>query len=150
MGKSDISVKAITEAIHEYMYEKLSESPETGEEKNSACGEKKINIIKNKPNETQNQRPDCSKRAAPDWAKQHECPARGKKCVKCRKLRHYAKCCRSKQQINHIAYEKKYSADEDDWTLEKIHSIQQNIDSMGVKNKNGPPYYTKTLLITDQ
>ena len=29
-----MSVKAITDAIHEYMYEKLNDSPETGEEKN--------------------------------------------------------------------------------------------------------------------
>ena len=31
--KSDMSIEAITDAIHEYMYEKLKESPETEEEK---------------------------------------------------------------------------------------------------------------------
>ena len=31
--KSDMSVEAITEAIHEYMYEKLNESPETDEDR---------------------------------------------------------------------------------------------------------------------
>ena len=30
-----MSVEAITEAIHEYMYEKLNESPETDEDKKS-------------------------------------------------------------------------------------------------------------------
>ena len=33
--KSDMSVEAITDAIHEYMYEKLNDSPETEEEKNN-------------------------------------------------------------------------------------------------------------------
>ena len=31
--KSNMSVEAITDAIHEYMYEKLNESPETEDEK---------------------------------------------------------------------------------------------------------------------
>ena len=31
--KSDMSIDAITEALHEYMYEKLNDSPETEEEK---------------------------------------------------------------------------------------------------------------------
>ena len=49
-----MSVEAITEAIHEYMYEKLNESPET-EEKKSIHGKKQI-WKKNKPNATR--RPD--------------------------------------------------------------------------------------------
>ena len=31
--KSDMSVEAITDILHEYMYEKLNDSPETEEEK---------------------------------------------------------------------------------------------------------------------
>ena len=43
--KSDMSVEAITEAIHEYMYEKLNESPETDEDKkNQTCGKKKTKV----------------------------------------------------------------------------------------------------------
>ena len=87
---------------------------------------------------------------APNWSKQHDCPAKGKKCVKCSKLGHYTKCCRSTRKINHIADEETYRADEDDWTPDRIHSIQQKINSMGTKCKNGPPFYTKTLLVNNR
>ena len=33
--ESDMSVEAITDAVHEYMYEKLNDPPETEEEKKS-------------------------------------------------------------------------------------------------------------------
>ena len=39
--KGDMSVEAITDAIHEYMYEKLNDSPETDEEKKIRHVEKK-------------------------------------------------------------------------------------------------------------
>ena len=52
--------------------------------------------------------------------------------------------------MSHIADEEIYSADENDWTPDRIHSIQQKIHSMGTKSKNGPPFYTKHYwLITD-
>ena len=52
--------------------------------------------------------------------------------------------------MSHIADEEIYNADEDDWTPDRIHSIQQKIHSMGTKSKNGPPFYTKHYwLITD-
>ena len=55
----------------------------------------------------------CNKCGARNWPKQHECPAKGKKCIKCGKLGHYAKCCRSARKINHTADEEVYSAEED-------------------------------------
>ena len=51
--------------------------------------------LKNKePTErySKTRRIDCNKCGAPNWSKQHECPARGKKCIKCGKLGHYANC----------------------------------------------------------
>ena len=60
---------------------------------------------------------------------------------------HYTKCCRSGRKINHIADEEAYSADEDEWTPDRIHSIQQKINSLGNGSKNGLPFYTKTLLV---
>ena len=39
--KSDMSIEAITDAIHDYMYEILNESPETEEEKKTRHVEKK-------------------------------------------------------------------------------------------------------------
>ena len=68
---------------------------------------------------------DCNRCGAPNWSKQHDCLAKGKKCAKCGKLGHFAKCCRSGRKINHIADEEAYSADADEWTQDRIHSIQQ-------------------------
>ena len=66
------------------------------------------------------------------------------------KLGHYAKCCRSAGKMNHIADEKADSADEYNWIPARIHSIQQKIHPMGAKSKNGPPFYTKTLLVNNR
>ena len=132
--KSDMSVEAITEAIHEYMYEKLNESPETDEDKNiRRLEERKLKYGKEhtERNPKTAKRLDCNSCGAPNWSKQHECPAKGKKCAKCGKLGHYAKCCRSGRKINHIADEEAYTADEDEWTPDRIHSIQQKNQLIG-------------------
>ena len=47
---------------------------------------------------------------------------------------------------NHKAEEEAYSMDEDDWIPDRLHSIQQKINLMGTKSKNGPQFYSKTLL----
>ena len=150
--KSDMSIEAITDAIHEYMYEKLIDSPETEEEKKIRHVDKR-KITKNKEQTEpylKTRRLDCKKCGAPNWSKQHECPARGNKCEKCGKLGHYAKCCRSIRKMNHIADEETESADEDDWTPDKIHSKQQKMNSMGPTNKNEIPFYTRTLLVNNR
>ena len=54
------------------------------------------------------------------------------------------------RKLNHIADEEAESADEDNWTLDKIHSIQPKINSIGAKSKNGIPFYTRTLLINNR
>ena len=82
--------------------------------------------------------------------KQHECPVRGKKCVKCGKVGHYTKCCRSTRKMNNIADGKTYSADEGDWIPDRIHSIQQKINSKGTNSKDGPPFYIKTILVNNR
>ena len=82
--------------------------------------------------------------------KKRESPAKGKKCVECSKIGHYAKCCRSSREINHVMEEEAYSAGEDDWRTDRIHSIQQKIHSLGTNGKNGPLLYTATLLVNDR
>ena len=96
--KNDMSVvEAITEALHEHMYEKLNDSPETEEEKKIRY----LNKRKAKSHKEQMDKPtkfkkmDCNRCGAPNWSRQHEFPARGKKCAKCEKFGHYAKCCRT-------------------------------------------------------
>ena len=75
------------------MYEKLK----TEEEKKIRYVDKRK--LKNRKEQTERypitRRLDCNKCGAPNWSKQSECPPRGKKCIKCGKLRQYAKCCRS-------------------------------------------------------
>ena len=63
---------------------------------------------------------------------------------------HYAKCYRSTRKIKTIADEGTFSADEDDWRPDRKHSIQQKINSMGTKCKNGPRFYTKSLLVNNR
>ena len=85
-----------------------------------------------------------------NWSKQYDCPAKGRKCIKCDKLGHYAKHCRSTRKTGHIANEETYSADEDEWTLDRKLSNQQKINSMGIKSNNGQPFYTITLLVNNR
>ena len=63
---------------------------------------------------------DCNRCGAPEGSKQHECPARGMKCVKGGQIGHYAECRRSSCRINHVAEEELYSAKEWDWTPDGI------------------------------
>ena len=91
--KSDMSIEAMTEAIHEYMYEKLNDSPETEEEKKirylNNRKRKNTKDLSEKP--TKFKKVDCNRCGAPNWSRQHECPAKGKKCAKYEKIGHNAK-----------------------------------------------------------
>ena len=142
-----MSIGAITDAMHEYKYEKLNEAPETEEEKKIRNVDKR-KLTKNKEQTERypkTRRLDCNKCGPPNWSKQHDCPARGKKCVKCGKLGHYAKCCRSTGKINHIADEEAESADEDDWTFDKIHSIQQKKLNGSKEEERNPVLHKNTI-----
>ena len=71
-----MSIEAIIEALHEYMYEKLNDSPETEEEKKIRyLNKRKTNSTKElseKP--TKFKKVDCNRCGAPNWSRQHECP----------------------------------------------------------------------------
>ena len=135
------------------MYEKLNDSPETHEEKKIRHVEKrKLKLTKKQADKnTKFRRMDCNRCGAQNWSKQHECPARGKKRAKCVKPGNYAKCCRSMKKINHIAEEETNSADEDDWTPNRIHSIQPKVHTLTTNTKNGLRSTRRRYwLITDQ
>ena len=150
--KSDMSVEAITDALHEHMYEKLNDSPETEEEKKIRyLNKRKAKSFKeqtDKPTKFKNM--DCSKCGAPNWSRQHECPARGKKCAKCEKIGHYAKCCRTNKKINRIQEQETSSAEEDEWPPSTIHCINQKIHSTRQVNKDGPDFFTLTALVNNR
>ena len=147
--KSDMSVEAITEALHEHMYEKLNDSPETEEEKKIRY----LNRRKAKSHKEQTDKPtkfkkmDCNRCGAPNWTRQHECPAGGKKCAKCEKIGHYAKCCRTNKKINRIQEHETSSAEADDWSPNTIHYISQKIHSTRQMSKDGPDFFTLTSLV---
>ena len=90
---------------------------------------------------------DCNRCGAPNWSRQHECPARGKKCAKCEKISHYAKCCRTNKKINRLQEHETSSAEEDDWSQDTIHCINQKIHSTRQVNKDGPDIVTLTALV---
>ena len=150
--KSDMSVEAITDAILEYTYDKLNDSPETEEEKKIRY----LNKRKIKPTKEQPEKPTkfkkvyCNRCGAPNRSRQHECPARGKKCAKCGKIGHFAKCCRTNKRVNHIMEEETSSANEDDWKPNTIHSVKQKIHSTRSTNSNGPDIFTITALVKNR
>ena len=91
-----MSVEAITDVIHEYMYENWNDSPETDKKKIRHVEKRKYKLTKEQADKiTKFRKMDCNRSGAPNWSKQHNCPARGKKYAKSGQPRHYAKCCRS-------------------------------------------------------
>ena len=144
--------EAITEALHEYMYEKLNDSPETEEEKIirhlNKRKTKSTNELSEKP--TKFKKLDCNRCGAPNWSRQHEWPARGKKCAKCEKIGHYAKYCRTNKRVNHVQDNEASSAEEDVWSPNTIHSVNQKVHSTRQMKQNGPEFFTRTALVNNR
>ena len=146
-----MSVETITDILHEYMYEKLNDSPETDEEKKNHLNKRKTRINKETSDKLAKfKKIDCNRCGAPNWSRQHECPARGKKCAKCGKIGHFPKSCRSNMKINHIQDEETSSAEEDEWAPDTIHSIKQKIHSIQSTSINGPEFFTVTALFNNR
>ena len=147
-----MSIEAITEALHYYMYEKLNDSPETEEEKKirylNGRKTKGTKEMSGKP--TKFKKLDFNRCGAPNWTRQHKCPAKGKKRAKCEKIGHYAKYCRTNKRINHIQDDVASSAEDDDWSPNTIHSVNQKIHSTLKINRNGPEFFTITALVNNR
>ena len=147
-----MSVEAIAEALHEYMYAKLNDSPETEEEKKIRYLNKRktrnTKELSKKP--TKFKKIDCNRCGAPNWTRQHECPAKGKKCTKSENIGHHAKCCRTNKRINHIEDDEASSAEVDDWSPNTIHSVNQKVHSTHQTKKNGPEFFTITALVNNR
>ena len=141
-----MSVEAITDTIHENMYEKMNESKDS-EEKTKIKHVDRKRTYQKPEREKQNKfrKVDCLKCGAPNWNKSHNCPAKTKKCLNCGKIGHYARLCRSKQnsdrRIKHIPQDSEAtSAEEDSWRLNKIHSINNTVHSTKQISKDGQPF----------
>ena len=146
-----MSVKPITDILHEYMTGNLNDSPETEEEKKTRYLNKKKTRTNNetgdKPAKFKNI--DCNRCGAPNWSRQHECPDRGKKCAKCGKIGHFAKSCRSNKKIYHIQDEETGSAEKDECAPVTIHSIEQKIHSTQPTSISGPEFFTLKALVNN-
>ena len=151
--KEDMSVEALTDTIHEYMYEKMNEYGRRNKNKTRGQKKKLPKPERNKPNKLR--KVDCIRCGAPNWNKQHDCPAKTKKCLNCGKTGHYAKFCRTKQRtdrrIKHIHPESEAtSAEEDEWTPNKIHLITKTIHSTKQTASDGQTFITKTALVNNR
>ena len=115
----DMSVEAITDALHEYMYEKVIDKSEAQEEKKIRYpNNRKIRRTKEQPDKPPNfKKFNCNCCGAPNWSR----PARGKKCATCGKIGHFAKGCRANRKVNHLMEGETSSAGKDDWTPNTIH-----------------------------
>ena len=94
------------------MYENLNDSLETEEEKKIwYVNERKTKITKEQPEKPAKfKKIDCNRCGEPNWSRQHECPAKGKKCAKCGKIGHFVKCCRANRKVNHSMEDETSSA----------------------------------------
>ena len=80
-------MEAIIEALHEHMYEKLNDSPETEEEKIRYLKKRRAKSHKKQMGKpTKFKKMDCNRYGAPNWSRQHECPARGKNAQSAKRL----------------------------------------------------------------
>ena len=93
---------------------------------------------------------DCNRCGAPNWSRLHECPARGKKCAKCGKLGHYAKCCRTNQRVNRIHEHETSGAEDDNWSSNTIHSVNQKVHLTRQMKKNGLKFFTLFALVDNR
>ena len=151
-----MSVEAITDTIHEYMYEKMNESKDSEEgTKIKHVDRKRTYQRPQKGGQNKFRKVDCIRCIAPNGNKSHDCPAKTKKCLSCGKIGHYARFCRSKQKtdrrIKHIQQDSEAtSAEEDNWTPNKIHSINNTVHSTGQLSKDGQPFFTVTVLVNNR
>ena len=67
----------------------------------------------------------CRQCSAPNWTRQHMCPAKMAECRNCKRRGHYEKMCRSAKRVQ---YNEKTtsSAEEDNWDYAKIQRINEN------------------------
>ena len=136
--KSDMTIETITDLILEYMYDRLNDS-------NNLNDGRDIKHVKERPQkrkwterpvyERNKKRPDyhkerhkdnrCGQCGAPNWTRQHICPAKSVECRNCKKRGHYEKMCRIPRRIQHLERTTS-SAEEDNWDYDKIQKINNN------------------------
>ena len=102
--KSNMTIETITDLIHEYMYDRLNDSNNSNDGRNikhvqerprKRKWSEKTSYDKNKKR-PEYQKPRykdnrCGQCGAPNWSRQHICPAKSVDCRNCKKRGHYEK-----------------------------------------------------------
>ena len=98
--------------------------------------------LKRLPENQRNKQRDnrCEQCGAPNWTRQHVCPAKMAKCRNCKRTGHYEKRCRSAKRVQYIK-KTTSSAEEDDWDYDKIQRTNDN--------KQKKDFYIATLLVNN-
>ena len=132
-----MTIETITALIHEHKYDRLNES-------NNSNDGKEIKHVQERPykrkwtdktdQDNSKRRPEnqrykqrdnrCGQCGAPNWTRQHICPAKMAECRNCKRRGHYEKMCRSTKRVEYI--EKTTSSAEDNWDYNRIQTINDN------------------------
>ena len=148
-----MTIETITDLIHEYMYDRLNDSNNSNDGRN-------VKHVQERPQkrkwsekssyERNKRRPEyqkqkykdnrCGQCGAPNWSRQHVCPARTVECRNCKKKGHYEKMCRLPKRIQYVD-KISSSAEEDNWDYNKIQSINNK--------KKKEDFFHATLLVND-
>ena len=151
--KSGMTIETITALIHEHMYDRLNDSNNSNDGKEIKHVQERpykrkwtektdADKMKKRP-EYQKQKPKdnrCGQCGAPNWSRQHICPAKSAECRKCERRGHYEKMCRLMRRVQYVD-KTTSSAEEDNWDYEKIQRIENT------KQKKG--FYNATLLVNN-
>ena len=144
--KGDMSVEEITDTIHEYMYEKMNESKVSEEPKIKHVIEKEPTKNTKGKNKSKLEKWTVLDARHRIEKKSHDCPAKTKKCLNWGKLvitQDYAVQNKiSDQRIKHIQQDSEAtSAEEDNWTPNKLHSINNTVHSITQISEDGQPFF---------
>ena len=98
-------------------------------------GQTRCGKIKKRP-EYQKQKPEdnrCGQCGAPNWSRQHTCPAKTAECRNCKRRGLYEKMCRSMKRVKHVDRTTS-STEEDNWEYDRIQRIDNTSQKKGFCN----------------
>ena len=151
--KSDMTIETITALIHEHMYDRLNESNNSNDGKEIKHVQERPHKrkwtdktdqdkLKRRPENQKNKQRDnrCGQCGAPNWTRQHICPAKMAECRNCKRRGHYEKLCRSTKRVQYIE-KTTSSAEEDKWDYNRIQRINDK--------EQKKDFYNATLLVNN-
>ena len=148
--KRDMTIEAITDLIHENMYDRLNESKNSNDGRGiqhiqerqykrkwsdkSEYERPRKKLDSQKPHHKDNR---CGQCGAPNWSRMNTCPAKSAESGNYKRRGHYEKMCRSIKKTQHIERQSS-SAEEDNWVYNKMQKVNGNDQKV---------FYNKTFLV---